>query len=62
MVRAVKGVVIETEAAIKQILIELNNNLKFIISDLDETHLFVDSLLLPQVEEKLTTVLEDNNY
>lgn len=70
MVRAVKGVVIEwyyisltnSDAAIKQIILDLDAKSSFVISDLDETHLFVDGNILSTIQEQLVQILEDNTY
>ncbi|TPX34500.1 hypothetical protein SmJEL517_g02869 [Synchytrium microbalum] len=67
-VRALVGVIIECDPAAKQIIKKIHDenplNEKFIVSDLDETHLFVkgDMGLLQDVQRKLDQILEQNTY
>jgi TFIIH basal transcription factor complex TTD-A subunit len=50
MVNVTKGVLVECDPAMKQFLLHLDETLKlgsrFIIQDLDETHLFISSDVL----------------
>ncbi|KAL2264819.1 hypothetical protein VTJ83DRAFT_7329 [Remersonia thermophila] len=61
MVKAVRGVLIECEPAIKSILVHIDNthNHAFIIEDLDETHLFVKEPMLPALKQKLEERLKE---
>lgn len=60
----------KSDAAVKQIIIDLDKSFHFILSDLDETHLFVgerlkliiDGSLLERVRDKLDAILEENTY
>ena len=51
-----------SDAAIKQIILDLDSKNSFVISDLDETHLFVDGNILSVIQEQLIEILEDNTY
>ena len=53
---------IECDQAVKSIILDLDSKLKFIIEDLDETHLFIDASKLEEVQETLENILEDNTY
>ncbi|KAI8925677.1 TFIIH subunit TTDA/Tfb5 [Entophlyctis helioformis] len=55
MVRALKGVLLECDQAVKQIIKDLDVQLNFIIEDLDDTHVDL-------VQERLDEVLEENTY
>ncbi|KJE88626.1 hypothetical protein CAOG_00252 [Capsaspora owczarzaki ATCC 30864] len=61
-----KGVLIECDAAIKQFLLHLDSQqpseTRFIIADVDETHLFVDPPSLPMLQTKLDEMLDKNNF
>ena len=47
MVKALKGALLECDVAVKQIILELDSKMHFIIEDLDETHLFIDAACYP---------------
>ena len=53
-----------SDPAVKQILLELDENgpSRFIIQDLDETHVVISSDSLERVREQLAEELEKNNY
>lgn len=53
-----------SDAAVKQILLELDENgpSRFIVQDLDETHVMIDSSSLERVQAQLAEELEKNNY
>ncbi|RKU49447.1 RNA polymerase-associated protein rtf1 [Coniochaeta pulveracea] len=59
MPRAIRGVLIECEPAIKAIIVMLdraNNN--FIVEDLDDTHLVVQESMLTLLKQQLDTELK----
>ncbi|KAL2916163.1 hypothetical protein HK105_204254 [Polyrhizophydium stewartii] len=60
MVRAVKGVMVECDPAVKQIIKDLDTQHHFIIEDLDETHLFIDASKIEMVQERLEEILEED--
>lgn len=59
MVRATQGTLITCDPAIKSILLKIDadNGNKYIMEDLDETHLFAKEATLPEFKEKLAKVL-----
>ncbi|KAG9294209.1 hypothetical protein G9A89_021568 [Geosiphon pyriformis] len=58
-----KGAVLECDPTVKQVIISLQNEYdKFIIEDLDETHLFVDVSYVAMVKQRLEQLLEENTY
>ncbi|KAK4153616.1 TFIIH subunit TTDA/Tfb5 [Chaetomidium leptoderma] len=61
MVKAVRGVLVECEPAIKSILVHIDstNNNEFIIEDLDETHLFVKETMVHLLKQKLEDRLKE---
>lgn len=66
MVNVIKGVLIECDPAMKQYLwfLDENNllNQKFILQDLDDTHLFVASDVLEQIQEKIDQLMDSNSF
>ena len=59
MVNVTKGILVECDPAMKQFLLHLDEKFllgsKFIIQDLDETHLFIS----PEVIEMLKSQIDD---
>lgn len=75
MVKATKGLLLNwykidsittnitvSDAAVREILIKLDQSFKFIIEDLDEHHLFIDGAQLPRVQLELDKRLAENVY
>ncbi|KAI8459296.1 TFIIH subunit TTDA/Tfb5 [Phakopsora pachyrhizi] len=74
MVRAVKGVLLTCDPAVKQLILSLNDNpnnynsndcylsTPFIIQDLDETHVLVTNDCVNQVRAKVEAELEKNTF
>ena len=62
MVRAIKGVLIECDESVKQIILFLNSKEKVIIQDLDRTRLLVDASKLDYIKAELDKILEENTY
>ncbi|KAG0332320.1 hypothetical protein BG000_010122 [Podila horticola] len=58
----VKGVVIECDTSVKQIILGLNEKSHFIIEDLDDTHVFVDAGCIDQLREDIDQILNENTY
>ncbi|KAK4104117.1 nucleotide excision repair, TFIIH, subunit [Parathielavia hyrcaniae] len=61
MVKAVRGVLVECEPAIKSILVHIDSlhQHEFIIEDLDENHLFVKEQLVQALKDKLEERLKE---
>ncbi|KAI8333800.1 TFIIH subunit TTDA/Tfb5 [Choanephora cucurbitarum] len=62
MVKAVKGVLLECDSTVKQIVLNLNKRGNFIIEDLDETHLFIEASWVEQLKYELDKILDENSY
>ncbi|KXJ20514.1 General transcription factor IIH subunit 5 [Exaiptasia diaphana] len=66
MVNVLKGVLIECDPAVKQFLLFMDENnvlkQKFIIEDLDETHLFVSADIVPVLQEKVWELMDNNSF
>jgi len=66
MVNVTKGILIECDPAMKQFLLHLdeNNELgkKFIIQDLDETHLFISSDILPTLQDRIDGLMDKLSF
>ncbi|XP_069786511.1 general transcription factor IIH subunit 5 [Narcine bancroftii] len=66
MVNVLKGVLIECDPAMKQFLLYLDDTnalgKKFIIQDLDETHLFVLAEVVHVLQEKVGDLMDQNSF
>eukprot|EP00794_Sanderia_malayensis_P004406 gene4405-4995_t len=66
MVNVVKGVLIECDPTVKQFLLHLDekNQLgqKFIIKDLDATHLFISSEVVSLLQEKMWELMDQLSF
>ncbi|XP_069811070.1 general transcription factor IIH subunit 5 [Dendropsophus ebraccatus] len=66
MVNVLKGVLIECDPAMKQFLLYLDETnalgTKFIIQDLDETHVFVLAELVSVLQDKVGELMDQNSF
>ncbi|KAG0763021.1 hypothetical protein G6F57_007137 [Rhizopus arrhizus] len=62
MVKAVKGVLLECDSTVKQIVLNLNKRGNFVIEDLGETHLFIEASWVDQLKYELDKILDENSY
>ncbi|CAB4043534.1 General transcription factor IIH subunit 5 [Paramuricea clavata] len=66
MVNVLKGVLIECDAVLKQFLLHLDETLafgrKFVLEDLDETHLFISSDIVNTLKEKVWELMDNNSF
>ncbi|EKM53004.1 uncharacterized protein PHACADRAFT_210756 [Phanerochaete carnosa HHB-10118-sp] len=60
--KAIRGVVLTCDPAVKQILLTMNEKLSFIIEDLDEHHLVIKADEEWRVRRELEAELEKNTY
>ncbi|CAG7855061.1 SubName: Full=Uncharacterized protein {ECO:0000313/EMBL:CCA75569.1} [Serendipita indica DSM 11827] len=64
--KAVKGVLITCDAAVKQILLQMNERRRdedrFVIEDLDQTHLLIKADGEENMRAELESELEKNTY
>jgi len=60
MPRAIRGVLIECDRAIKAIIVHIDSeNNDFIIEDLDETHLFIKENMVQELKKRLDDRLKE---
>ncbi|CAH3141501.1 hypothetical protein pdam_00009459 [Pocillopora damicornis] len=66
MVNVTKGVLVECDPAVKQFLLHLDEKValgkKFVIEDLDETHIFVSAEIVPVLQEKVWEIMDNNSF
>jgi len=66
MVKVVKGTLIECDPTMKQFLLYLDDirelGEKFVLEDLDDTHLFIDSTFVDKLKEKIDDLMEKHSY
>lgn len=64
MVNATEGSVVECDIPIKEYIIWLNQSQheKFIILDLDQTHLFIQTHAISLIRKELEKLHEENNF
>jgi len=60
--RAIKGVLLTCDVAVKQILLAKNQEQNFVIEDLDDYHLLIKAEEEDRVRRMLDTELEKNTY
>jgi len=60
--RAIKGVLLICDPAVKQILLTMNDKQSFIIEDLDDYHLVIKADEEYRVRQELDAELEKNTY
>jgi TFIIH basal transcription factor complex TTD-A subunit len=47
---------------VKQIIIGLNEKYQFIIEDLDDTHVYIDTTYVEQLRHDIDEILNENTY
>ncbi|GAA6046966.1 hypothetical protein JCM3770_003454 [Rhodotorula araucariae] len=66
MVKATRGVLVTCDPAVKQILLQLDEESsrtkRFLIADLDETHVLIAPDAVERVREELELALEANHW
>ncbi|KDN37311.1 nucleotide excision repair, TFIIH, subunit [Tilletiaria anomala UBC 951] len=60
--RAVKGTLLTCDPAVKQLILVINEQMVFVIEDLDETHLLIDPSMVEAMRIRLDDELEKNTY
>jgi TFIIH basal transcription factor complex TTD-A subunit len=62
MVNVIKGVLVECDPAMKQFLLHLDETMafgrKFILNDLDDTHVFIQSDIVQVLKEKIDELMD----
>ncbi|CAI5444698.1 unnamed protein product [Caenorhabditis angaria] len=65
MVNVKKGVILTSDPAFRQLLIHMDESRqlgsKFIVRELDETHLFIEKDVIPILEERVESIMEQMN-
>jgi TFIIH basal transcription factor complex TTD-A subunit len=51
-----------SDSTVKQIILHINESRRFIIEDLDETHVFVDASSVSMLRAELDRILDENTY
>ncbi|CAB0036213.1 unnamed protein product [Trichogramma brassicae] len=66
MVNLLKGILVECDEAMKQFLLHLDENLtlgkKFIIQDLDDTHLFISADILDALRARIDELMDKISF
>lgn len=66
MVNVSKGILVECDPAMKQFLLHLDETdalgKKFVIQDLDETHLFISSDIIDTLQDKIDGLMDKLNF
>lgn len=57
MVKASKGSFIETEPSIKEVIIKLGENEKFIIEEIDDNRLFITQEAAANIKERVSKIM-----
>jgi len=66
MVNVMKGILVECDPAMKQFLLHLDEKeglgRKFVIQDLDETHLFISAEILPTLRDRIDDLMDKLSF
>ncbi|KAH9509209.1 General transcription factor IIH subunit 5 [Bulinus truncatus] len=66
MVNVTKGVLIECDPAMKQFLLHLDEKnefgRKFVLQDLDDTHLFVAAEIVETLQERIDELMDQMSF
>lgn len=66
MVNVLKGILIECDQAMKQFLLHLDETLalgkKFIIQDLDDTHLFISADIVETLQARVDDLMDQISF
>lgn len=57
MVKASKGSFIETEPSIKEVIIKIGENEKFIIEEIDDYRLFITQEAASKIKERISKIM-----
>ncbi|SPO45640.1 related to TFB5 - component of general transcription and DNA repair factor TFIIH [Moesziomyces antarcticus] len=60
--KAYKGMLLTCDAAVKQLILSLDERNRFIIMDLDDTHLLISPERIDWLRSELELELEKNTY
>lgn len=66
MVNVIKGILVECDPAMKQYLLHLDESnclgKKFVLQDLDETHLFIAAGVMGSIQIKIDELMDSNSF
>lgn len=66
MVNVMKGVLVECDPAMKQFLVHLDESnafgRKFVIQDLDDTHLFISADIIDTLQDKIDDLMDKLSF
>jgi len=66
MVNVTKGVLVECDPAMKQFLLHLDEknefHTKFVLLDLDDTHLFINADMVETLQERIDDLLDQMSF
>lgn len=66
MVNVMKGILVECDPAMKQFLLHLDEKevlgRRFVIQDLDETHIFISAEILPTLQDKIDGLMDKLSF
>ena len=66
MVNVMKGILVECDPAMKQFLVHLDDTealgRKFVIQDLDDTHLFISADILPTLQDRIDGLMDKLSF
>ncbi|ELA41981.1 uncharacterized protein VICG_00998 [Vittaforma corneae ATCC 50505] len=57
MVKAVKGSLIETEPSIKEVILKLGENEKFVIEEIDDCRIFITQEAAAGIKERVSKIM-----
>lgn len=60
--KAIKGILLSCDPAVKQLLVNMNEKEGFIIQDLDDNHLLIKADAEERIRRELEAELERNTY
>ncbi|KAJ1917772.1 hypothetical protein H4219_003026 [Mycoemilia scoparia] len=62
MVRSHKGTLVTCDPVSRVVLLNLDKKYGFVIRDLDNTHLFIESSRLEEVKHMFEKIMDQNSY
>ena len=66
MVNVMKGILVECDPAMKQFLLHLDETeafgRKFVLQDLDETHMFISTDILPVLQDRIDDLMDKLSF
>jgi len=57
MVKGVKGCLVETEPSIKEVILKLGENEKFVIEEIDDSRIFITQAAAVGIKERVAKIM-----